>query len=99
MVGTEDECEEYVATITVLGRDQKDFASMSSHPRPLDEQAWGNMGLTMSKKDFSKIAIPTTRTMPVIYDSMNIVHCSLNNFFVHCSLNNFFDMKVTICKL
>ena len=58
MVGTEDECEDFVATITVVDKDLKDFASMSSHPRPLDEQAWGKMGLTLPKKDFLKIKLP-----------------------------------------
>ena len=57
MMGTEVECEEYVANITVLDKDRKEFASMSSHPRPLDEQAWGTTGLTLSKKDFLKIKL------------------------------------------
>ena len=55
MMGTEAECEGFVASITVLDKDMKDFASMSSHPRPLDEQAWGMMGLTLPNKDMSKI--------------------------------------------
>ena len=57
MVGTETECEDFVASITVVDKDLKDFASMSSYPRPLDEQAWGKMGLTLSKKDMAKITL------------------------------------------
>ena len=61
MMGTEVDCEDFIANITVLDKNMKDFASMSSHPRPLDKQAWGTMGLTLSKKDFLKIKLPESR--------------------------------------
>ena len=84
MTGTEAECEKYVARITVPSKDLKSFASMSSHPRPLDEQAWGTMGLTLSKKDMMKIMLshPITGAFPT------------QNSDIYS-----FRMKLTICKI
>ena len=84
MMGTEAECEEYVASITVVDKDLKDFASMSSHPRPLDEQAWGKMGLTLPKKDMMKIMLKDPLT---------------GNPLTEDSEKYWFKMKMTIRKI
>ena len=73
MVGTETECEGFVASIIVVDKDLKDFASMSSYPRPLDEQAWGQMGLTLSKKDMAKITLPRS----IFSFKMEVTICKL----------------------
>ena len=62
MLGSEEECSNYVASITFRkpGQEQgnKIFAKFASQPRPIDLQSWGNVGLSLSGKALSNISTP-----------------------------------------
>ena len=65
MLGSEEECMGYQASITIQKPGQntysKHFARNVSNPRPIDLQSWGVMGLTLPQKALSGFLIPNKR--------------------------------------
>ena len=55
MLGTEEECKDYLSTITIFDKDSKIFTKIFCHPRPISLENWWDMGLMMSEKALAKI--------------------------------------------
>ena len=55
MLGREEDCEEFITIITVFDRNSKMFTTNMSHPRPINLEKWGHMGLTLPEKALSRI--------------------------------------------
>ena len=55
MLGSEDECKDFLASITILDKDNKVFTKNTSRPRPISLEKWGSMGLMIPEDILSKI--------------------------------------------
>ena len=55
MLGTEEECKDYLSSTTVLDEDFQTFATYTCHPRPISLEKWGDMGLTLSENALARI--------------------------------------------
>ena len=58
MLGSEEECKDYISSITILDKDSKAFATYTCHPRPISLEAWGDMGLMLPEKALARIWTP-----------------------------------------
>ena len=58
MLGSEEDCKEYLATMTILDDDDNTFFKTTCRPRPISLEKWGDMGLVVSKKALSSIWRP-----------------------------------------
>ena len=58
MLGSEEECNEYLATMTILDDDDNTFFKTACRPRPISLKEWGDMGLVVSEKALSSIWRP-----------------------------------------
>ena len=55
MLGSEDECKDFLAYGSILDKDDKVFTMNASHPRPISLEKWGSMGLMIPEDILSKI--------------------------------------------
>ena len=56
MLGSEEECRGFLASMTILDESKKVFTTKICRPRPISlEEKWGDMGLVVSKKALSSI--------------------------------------------
>ena len=55
MLGSGEECENYIAEISLLGGGSKTVAKFSNAPRPMDKEKWGDFCFTVSQKAMDKI--------------------------------------------
>ena len=58
MLGTEEDCKEYLSCITILDKDSKTFTTNTCAPRPISLEKWWDMGLMLSQKALAKIWTP-----------------------------------------
>ena len=58
MFGSEEECKDYLSSITILDKNSKTFATYTCHPRPISLENWGDMGLTLSEKALARASTP-----------------------------------------
>ena len=67
MLGSEEECSSYLASITIWkpgnGQGKKIFAKLASQPRPIGLQSWVDVELSLSGKALSKILVPVAEKM------------------------------------
>ena len=54
MLGTEEECKNYISSITILDKDFKSFTTFTCRPRPISMEKWGDMGLMLSEKALAR---------------------------------------------
>ena len=62
MLGSEEECKGFLASITVLDKDLKVFAKNTFRPRPISLENWGTMGLVLSEDTLSSVWTPELST-------------------------------------
>ena len=58
MLGSEEQCKEYLATMTILDEDDNTFFKTTCRPRPISLKKWGGLGLTVPVKELSNIWMP-----------------------------------------
>ena len=54
MLGSEEECSKYLASITIQKADQI-FTKLAFQPKPIDLQSWGEVEMSLSRKTLSKM--------------------------------------------
>ena len=54
ILGSEEECSKYLASITIQKADQI-FTKLAFQPRPIDLQSWGDVEMGLSGKTLSKM--------------------------------------------
>ena len=59
LLGSEEECKGYLASISILDKDSNIFTANISHPRPISMEKWGDMGLNLAEKSLARIWTPT----------------------------------------
>ena len=59
MLGSDEECKGYLASISILDKDLKVFTTNICHPRPISMEKWGDMGLNLAEKSLARIWTPT----------------------------------------
>lgn len=62
MLGSEEECKGFLASVTVLDKDGKVFTKNTSRPRPISLEKWGTMGLVLPEDTLSSIWTPELST-------------------------------------
>ena len=55
MLGSEDECKDFLAYGSIRDKDNKVFTMNASRPRPISLEKWGSMGLVIPEDILSKI--------------------------------------------
>ena len=55
MLGSEEECSEFLASTTILDKNGKVFTTNICRPTPISLDEWGDMGLVVSEKVLSRI--------------------------------------------
>ena len=55
MLGNDEECKEYLSSITILDKDGEIFTRNTSHPRPINMEEWGGMGLMLPENALSRV--------------------------------------------
>ena len=58
MLGSADECKDFLASVTLLDKDLKIFTKNTSRPRHISLEKWGKMGLVISEDTLSSIWTP-----------------------------------------
>ena len=59
MLGSDEECKGYLASISLLDKDSNIFTANICHPRPISMEKWGDMGLNLAEKSLARIWTPT----------------------------------------
>ena len=75
MLGTEKESEEYLASILIFDKNMKIVVANSCHPKAMDLEDWGTLGLTLLKEDLKKIKLPhpvSNRSPPALCFKMKL---------------------------
>ena len=68
MLGTEEECKNFLSSVTVLDQDSKTFTTNTCHPRPISMEKWGDMGLTLSEKVLARIWTSNDERYEYVYE-------------------------------
>ena len=85
MLGSAKDCEGFLVTTKILDKDSKTFTANTSHPRPINQEPWGHMGLMLPEKALSSIWRPETGHQFIAFDvqiSIWVQNGSLESIFI-----------------